>query len=259
MNKNPRGHEFEYKMLNAAEICFDRSYQRDPDPVRIHKIVKEFNGDVFNEPKVSFRDNKYYCFDGQQSINAWKTYHADQNAQIMCKVYYGMTWEDEIDAFLLQTGYSKKVADVVKLQAKFNRKDADIVDVVRIVTNLGWKFNFSNSGNGENIINSVVSVYKAYLTIGPKAFEDMMKVIREAWGGSEEAVSIQMISGMKMFYKMYYGQFKHNDLVSSLRNKSPIEIIRNGKANKNIQSNTYATEILKVYNYKRRNKLENKL
>lgn len=259
MKRNPKGHEFEYRELSALELSFDRTYQRDPDSNRIHKIVKEFNGNVFNEPKVSFRDGKYYCFDGQQSVKAWQMYCGDETAPILCKVFYGMTWEDEIDAFLLQTGYSKKVADVVKLQAKLNRRDQDIIDVVDIVENLGWKLNFKGASGGENVIMAVVAVYKAYIDLGAKAFTDMMQVIREAWGGSEEAVCVQIITGMKVFYKMYYGEFRHNDLVSSLRSRSPVEIVRNGKANKGVQSNTYATEIWKVYNHKRRNKLANKL
>jgi hypothetical protein len=48
-------------------------------------------------------------------------------------------------------------------------------------------------------------------------------------------------------------------LVASLKQVHPIEIIRHGKARKDMQTHTYATEIWKQYNKKRRNRLPEKL
>ena len=55
----PNGHEFEYKYLRPSQIEIDPLYQRRLRTAVVDNIVKEFNGDTFNEPKVSNRDGKY--------------------------------------------------------------------------------------------------------------------------------------------------------------------------------------------------------
>ena len=56
--KIPDGHEFEYKQIRPCMINVDRTYQRDLDQNRVARIVKAFNPDVFNEPKVSYRNGQ---------------------------------------------------------------------------------------------------------------------------------------------------------------------------------------------------------
>ena len=260
MKRNPNGHDYEYRMIKASEIKFD-TYQRPLNESQVHSIVREFNGDAFNAPKVSFRDGCYWGFDGRQSTTAWQTYHKNLDEPIECKVFYGMTWEDEVDAFLFQSGFSKNVANTWKIRAKYMKKDPDVVDMVRIVRKLGWDVDFENSKVGDpEMIQAVNAIYQAYMKLGSVAFEDMMTALREAYGSCHDAVTVQMITGMKVFYKTFYGQFKHVDLVSSLKHESPMKIIRDAKAIFYNGSNKYALQICRVYNYKRRNKLdENKL
>lgn len=266
MKTYPHGHPFDYKKLKASEIKFDETYQRPVNNSKVAKAVKNFNGDVWNLPKLSCRENgEYYCFDGRRSTAIWQALHDNPDVTIDCKVFYGMEWEDEVEAFIVQFGENENVTQAHKLRARYNRKserDTSVVDMVDIVTGLGWgvEFDHTQANSKADKIDAVVSLYKAYETLGRMAFRDMMEVIRESWGSSKEAVSIQILSGMKDFYKAYYGSFKHCDLVSSLKQVMPSEIIRHGKARKDMQTHTYATEIWKQYNKKRtKNRLPEKL
>lgn len=260
MRKNPNGHDFDYIVIKASQIKFDRTYQRPIDESRVSAAVKKFNGDVYNEPKVSFRDYEYWCFDGQQSTEMWKAYHNNPDEPILVKVFYGMTWDDEVEAFILQRGFAKDVAETWKLRAKYNRGDIDVVDMVRIIRSLGWDIDFEkNTGSESGRIKAISALYKAYTKLGHHKFADMMQVIREAWGMDENAVRVQIISGMKTFYNTFYGSFRHDDLVSSLKKTVPLNIIRYGKSNAAVQSNTYAKEIWKQYNQRRRTRLPDRL
>ena len=267
MRKYPKGNEFDHIIVPASLIKIDKNYQRPLDEKRVQKIVNEFNGNVFNEPKLSLReDGSYYCFDGGHSIAAWQIYHGNRDEPIYCKCFYGMTENDEIEAFVLQNGFAKNVADTYKLRAKYNRKDIEVVDMVNIINDLGWDVDFGCKDQAKTIdnadkIDAVVALYKAYMKLGAKAFKDMMMVIRETWGSDNDATSVQVISGMKEFYRKYYGSFKHNDLVSSLRKDKAEKIIQNGRSYKRngMGGNCYARAILSIYNYKRKLKLEDKL
>jgi len=252
--KYPKGHDFEYRMLYPAQIRVDPLYQRPLDDRRVTAIVKAFNGDVFNEPKVSYRDGAYWVFDGQHSIAAWKKFHNGSEKLIRCKVYLGMTWLDECERFMEQNGISKDPTTLQKLRAAFNSKDPDVVDMVQKAELCGYKVDFS-LGKSPTRIVAVAALFRAYKRLGPERYLAMLTAIRDAWYGDEDAISNHIISGMTTFYANYYGNFDHNDLVRSLKRVSPSAIIRQGKA-LNHRTNTYAREIVKAYNSKRKYKLD---
>lgn len=59
--------------LNSSELIVPRdTYQRALHPARVARIAKEFDEQVANEPKISFRDGHYYVMDGQNTIAARK-------------------------------------------------------------------------------------------------------------------------------------------------------------------------------------------
>ena len=249
----PKGHEFEFKYLYPSQIKFDTLYQRELDTRRVEKIVKEWNGDLFNEPKVSWRDGVYWCFNGQHTIAAWKKLHDKEDKLIYCKVFRGMTWSDECDAFIQQNGISKDPTTNQKLKAQFNNSDPDVVDMVKKAALCGYTVDFSTSKIPSRII-ATSALFHAYKTLSPEAFLDMLTVIKEAWYGDADAVDARIITGMASFFKTYYGNFKTSDLVKNLKKISPSQIIRNGK-NYNTRTG-YAAEILKIYNAKRKVRLD---
>ena len=151
-----------------------------------------------------------------------------------------------------------------KLKDKFRTKPMDFSDKWEAFE---WMYKKQLEGRtprtdeimGAELGINHATVSRSYKMLGGEAFLDMMTAIKDAWYSDPDAVSRQIISGVAAFYKAYYGNFKRDDFVSSMRKVSPVEIIRNGKSH-SARPNTYAREIVVAYNKKRRNRLdENKL
>ena len=78
---------YEYKRMPAAWLETDFSYQRKIDSARVDRIVNSFDPRLANEVKVSFRDGKFYVFDGAHTLSALKRIHGEEAFMVDCKVY----------------------------------------------------------------------------------------------------------------------------------------------------------------------------
>ena len=70
------------------------------------------------EPKVSFRDGKYYVVNGQHTIEGRILRNGGEDLPILCKVYTGLTMEQEALLFAEQNGHSAPLTAGIKLRAK---------------------------------------------------------------------------------------------------------------------------------------------
>ena len=252
--KYPNGHEFEHRDLRPSQIAADPLYQRPLDQKRVAKIVKEFNGDLFNEPKVSYRDGKYWVFNGQHSIAAWRAFHNGEDKLVHCKVFKGMTWIEECEAFMAQNGISKDPTTNEKLSAAYNSRNPDVVDMVEKARLCGFVVDFSLSKTPTRIV-ATNALFKAYKNLGPNSFMDMMTAIKDAWYGDMDAVCAQIITALSTFYKKYDGNFRQEKLVDALKDTTPARIIAKGKDSPR-RSNSYTREIVKQYNVRKKYKLD---
>ena len=213
------------------------------------RIVGKFNADVFNEPKVNYRNGQYYVFNGQHSIVVWIAKFGDK--PILCKVYKGMTWLEEVQAFIDQNGIAKDPTTNDKLRGLFNSKNPDVCAMVDCAAKAGYLVDFEQ-GQARNRIVATSTLFKSYMQLGIVPFTDMLCIIRDAWGfGDYDAVSSFIIGGMTRFYRAYEGKFRSADLTKALAKVSPAAIIRNARNSTTSGSAKYAREILKVYNRNR--------
>lgn len=250
--KYANGHEFEFRYLKPDQIKIDPLYQRRLDTNRVNRIAKEFNGDLFNEPKVSYRDGQFWVFNGQHSIAAWRKYYGE-NKPVQCKVYKGMTWLEECEAFIAQNGISVDPTTNDKLSAALEARRPDVVGMVGGAELAGFRVSFKNSKATPNTICAASALFKAFLRLGAEQYIDMLTAIRDAWEGDPDAVCSQIINAMALFYKTYKDNFRREDLVNSLKRITPAAIIRNGR-NVGVK-NGFAREIVKQYNVKRKYRL----
>ena len=121
-----QNHAKPYKemMINSDKLEVPRStYQRELVLEEVIDISNHFNECIANEPKVSFRDGRYFVFDGQHTVAARVHRNGGTPLPILCKVYFGLTEEDEARLFAAQTGFSTDLGAGAKIRALAFAKD----------------------------------------------------------------------------------------------------------------------------------------
>ena len=90
--------QYNYRQMKipASQLVIPReTYQRPFTSNRAKEIAANFDERIANEPKVSYRDGKYFVFDGQHTVAARVMLNGGNDLLITCKVYYGMTEKEE--------------------------------------------------------------------------------------------------------------------------------------------------------------------
>lgn len=244
----------EYKDINTKLLFVDQLYQREVDKGRIQQMNKQYRAELVNAIKVSYRDGKFWIFDGQHTAELLKLRNRGRDLPVECKVFYGLTWLDECELFLLQNGVSRSVSMSDRFKARFNRGDKDVVAMVNIAEKLGIRVDFTKS-KGDNRICALTTLNRVYNSLGDDDYAEMLSIIKDAWGGDAVSYSAEILKGMFIFYSTYKGQYNKKRLLTQLSKVSPSVIIREGKASTAPGFSKYARQILNAYNYQTKNKL----
>lgn len=122
-----RKHTLQYTLedIDSTRLRFVDDYQKPLDEKRVAQIVAEFDDNIVNEPKVSFRNDKYFVFDGQHTVAALIMKNNNRPLKITYKVYHDLTVEDEAFLFAEQTGFSAKPTPGYRLRALLFAKDEE--------------------------------------------------------------------------------------------------------------------------------------
>lgn len=248
--------------IDSSKICI-ADYQRGIDSKRVKRIADTWKDEVANPPKVSYRGGKYWVFDGQHTIAARKLRNGNQDLPIECRVYSGLTYEEEAELFVLQNGIAKNPDVNAKFKAMYEAGDVDIIEFKRTVESIGLKMDFSKS-QGQNKIIACRTAYKLF-TKNPtsKIFVKSLEMIKFAWGGAPDSFRNEILLGMEKFVDVYWGVFKENRLTSSLSNIDIDQFVKEAKRipipgsnNVNVKC---ATQMVRIYNANNGKKTRDKL
>lgn len=248
----------EYKTVNSKSILAEPSYQRPVDFARVKKIVANFNPNLVNPIKVSSRDGKYFVFDGQHTLRALVLRNNNKDLLVPCKVYYGMSMEDEARLFSEQNGISRAVSSAQKLQSLYVAGDVDVVGMKETVEALGIRCNFKDRSSSGRAIVCHKKAFDIYMKYGESRLTELLKISLEAWGGDADGLRGEIISGMNLFITTYENECDRKVLANRLQKVSPTVIIRDGKAMVSGKDKRYARIILREYNKGTRKKLDDK-
>lgn len=250
---------YEYRKMNTKELMVDDLYQRDIDPKRIARMVKNYDPCLVNAIKVSYRDGKYFIFDGRHTSVAEKTVRGKgKDVVVDCKVFTGLTRLDEMELFVAQNGESAPVPVLAKLKALYNFGDPDVTGMVGAAQCAGVRVDFTK-GQATNKVSAVGTLLKIYMRNPRDKYIDMLSMIRNAWQGVPDSFVREILTGVELFYSKYYGDFNTKDLSKSLSKVAPVQIVREGKSIGTAAAN-YARVILRYYNTGRtKHRLEDRL
>lgn len=192
-----------YMWLNNAVLQINPAIQRKISPMRVDAIVRHFSPNVANPIKVSFRDGKYYIFDGMHTREALCILNGTDDFPIFCRVYYGLTVEDEARLFAAQFGFSEAVSMGYRLRALAVAKDPEVLDFLKVTKESGLNIYLgSHTGRNGNIA-ATCAAFKAYRALGSAEYGRMLTMLHRTWAGESWSINRYMISGMARFMKMY--------------------------------------------------------
>ena len=169
----------------------------------------------------------------------------------MCKVFRGITWNEEKDLFLIQNGIASDPTTFEKLRAQFNGGNNEVRDMVEAAAEAGVQITFKTKGRGFARCVAVGSMFSAYKTLKRRDFVDMMQLITASWQGQADSYQAGFIKGMCNLFKKYNGQFKIVEMRKSLERNSPSYYVRETKNMSGSMGNRYERLFIMEYNKRR--------
>ena len=252
------GNKFDYLYIAPKFLRADDSYQRKIDHARVDKIVRNFDPNLFNEPKVSKRaDGFYYIFDGDHSVAAHMMKFG-KDAPIKCKVYYGLSREQEMQLFVQQNGISKRPTKIEKIRALNNYNDPEVVEMMESARIAGVSIEFGIDPAPNRII-AVDTAFSIFRSIGRTNFINMLCVIKDAWFGDADSFRSGVLKGFAYIYKHCGEQMNSisiKDMTNALRGWPISKMIERANTLPGKADRRYATAIAERYN---RNKRKNRI
>ncbi len=136
---------YQLLVIHSSKLIYPREiYQRGVERKRVELIARDFNEYIVNEPKVSFRNGRYYVMDGQHTIEGCILLNGGEDRPILCKVYTGLTMEQEALLFAEQNGHAAPLSAGIKLRAKVVGGDAPSKAFVAATNRVGPSLNYDS-------------------------------------------------------------------------------------------------------------------
>lgn len=214
--------------LNTKDLISNQKYQRDVDQKEVAYIVSNFDPHKFGIIKVSFRNGKYFVYDGQHRIAAFKVLNGNQDGIVKCEVHYGLTYEDEAKYFAEQYLGSKNVNIVYRWRALYEAKEDPVYSIVNSVRAIGIDVKFSKVKSANRII-AFKQLNDIWEKLGSDKTLKILSLLKKAWETDENAFDGNIILGMREFFCTYMNEIKEETFVKQMKKTTPSQIVIEGK------------------------------
>lgn len=193
-----RPHSF--KNVKLGEMTVSDRAQRSLKPARVEQILSAIDLDALGEPVLSFRGDRYYIIDGQHRVRALASWLGDgwENQELKCKVFEGMTEQEEARMFrLLNTVLGSTAFDKFKVGITEGREEETRIKSIVEAAGL-----FIARGRKERAggISAIGALRKAY-QLSPKSLMFSLKLASESYGDAGLEGSI--IEGFAQLHNRY--------------------------------------------------------
>lgn len=207
----------------------------------------EFTELIANPPKVSYRDGHYFVFDGQHTIVTRRAMNGGQDLPIICKVYEGLTEEEEAMLFSRQTGVSTPLTAGAELRAALVGKDPESLAFVKATESTGLQLGLDNYRAPWKII-CIRTAFKEYKAYGADLYKEALTMLAKGWEGDPDSLRSGILQGMVRFVALYQGEYDPERLVKRLHTVHPMTLVNDEKSLSGTVSYKYMMLILRTYN-----------
>lgn len=243
----------EIRRIAADKLMVDAAIQRNLDQRRVAKMVGEYDAEAVGVLTVSRRTNgSYHIVDGQHRHAAARTAEGD-NVELTCRVFSGLTDQDEARLFRWLNNTAKPQA-IDLFRVKVIEGDKAATDIERMITGLGWEIRLSNGGHSFAAITAAERVYKT----DPTAVERSLATITRAWGFDE--IDGRVFEGLGLLYARHGSTVDLNALSERLASFPGGQMALLGRARglsdllRTKVTSAVAEVVTELYNIKRKTK-----
>lgn len=234
--------------ISLKKVKFD-DYQRSPNQKHIKNIVENFNPSSIQRPILSYRDNKYFCIDGQHRILAlirmgilyWD-----------CDVLEGLSKEEEAEMWNDFNGNSKVATSLEKAYARLKAGDDYEIYINNLVNECGTNIEYKSGRKGITAYTSLVRLEKKF---GKEKLQEVILIIKNSLGEKNNSFAGDIMEGMMYFIEENRGNknFKIDEFEKKLKD-SGLSLL---KQKKMLMKNAYQINgkyaviraLKEIYNY----------
>lgn len=185
-----------------SELFVSAKYQRPVNPKRVQAIVDHFDPNKVNIIKVSYRDGQYYVIDGAHTLEALKKLHKGHEFNAVCRVYHGLTYQEEADLFASQYDNSSHVPFKYELKARLISEDGDYEKFRILTEEVGLQL--ATEGRGaSHTINAMEKAWGIYRKYGADFYARMLDTLVKTWHGDAWSLQAPMLGGMAVLMSKF--------------------------------------------------------
>lgn len=193
----------EARTIRLEDLQINPKYQRPLNEAWVRHIVNNFDEKLVSPLQVSFRNGKYFVFDGQHTLKALALKFNNPDYPVICKVYRGMSEEEEAEMFYLFNTSQKKINTLSIIRAQSFYGDAETRKFLQCTNETGFSINPAKSSTSRYNIRAVKKAHSCFFTLGADEYKRMLKCIMKTWEGAPWSVSQNMLSGMTLLFRVF--------------------------------------------------------
>src|SRR5690606_9860472 len=201
----------ELRPITVSSLIVDPELQRNLDQRRVNKIAEELDMDAIGGITVSHRPNGSYHFvDGQHRVAAVRIAKGDYE-KVMCRVFIGLTTEEEARLFRLLNNTTKPQA-IDLFRVRVIEGDEAAVRIADIVAGHGWRIEQQSLSGCFSAVAAAERVYR----LDPVALERTIATVTRAWGHDPSSVDGRIVEGIGLVYARYSTAVDSGDMTDRL-------------------------------------------
>lgn len=166
-------------------------------------------------PIINHRDGIYWVCDGQHRIYALRE-NGFEKDNLDCEVYEGLS-DSEMAEIFLGRDDRRAISPYDKFHVACTAGRQRENDIRRVVESNGLKISRTKE---ENCIGAIAALGKVYDRSGDVVVGQVVRTIKNAYGGDATAFDGAVIDGLGLVFNRYNGRTNERELVSRLSDTS---------------------------------------
>lgn len=174
--------------------------------------------------------------------------NGNKDLLILCKVYNGLTEQDEAFLFATQNGEESKPTYGERMRAWIYGGNVDAIAFKNATESTGVTLELGKSHCKYHLVY-VNAAFDLYRKVGEELYTDALNIIVDAWDGDIDSMKMGILNVICRFIRLYHDVYEKERLIWKLKAVSP-KLIRQA-INSDFELPGYKkhlNQIYKIYN-----------